>query len=285
MFKSVSKSVSTGQCPYCSQQAFKYVQNDGKQMFLCHHCQRNLPIEKVKNGIFSRKSSASSSHNAIHINFNSLLRLCVLVSDLPDNHPCVQYVRSRGIDSSSYSRLFYTENFSKLAETAGKFAEGDKRLILPFFTEGGDLFALQGRSLDNEGQRYITLVYDGNESRLFGRDKVDTNKPFICVEGPIDSLFVNDCVAMAGSNGLDDKYKELATICLDNEPRNAQIVQKMRKFLDNGNKVVIWPDKVKEKDINDMVLNGIDVNTIIHDNTYYGLAGKITLENWKKVNG
>ena len=107
--------------------------------------------------------------------------------------------------------------------------------------------------------------------------------PFVCVEGPIDSLFLKNCVAMAGSDTLDFKYRTLATICLDNEPRNRQIVQKMSKYLDNGFQIVIWPNKIKEKDINEMVMNGVDVESVLSENVYSGMVGKIELNSWKKV--
>lgn len=90
---------------------------------------------------------------------------------------------------------------------------------------------------------------------------------------------------MAGSDGLSDKYSSNAVLCFDNEPRNKQIVDKVEKYIDKGFKTVVWPDHIKEKDINDMILKGIDVQSVIEQNTYAGLAAKIKFNAWKKVNG
>ena len=272
------------ECPYCSSKSFKYKQTDGRWMFLCHHCQRNLSVEKVKNGNISNSTGSNGDSHKVQINFNSLLDYCSLVGDLPDGHPCKQYVRDRGIDSSCDHNLYFTENFSKICESVGKNVVGDRRLILPFFTEDGHLFAMQGRALEDNVPRYVTVVFDQDEDRLFGRDRVDLTKPYAIVEGPIDSLFLNNSLAMAGVANIATKYKTNAVICLDNEPRNPQIVRRMKKFLEDGFKVVIWPTNITEKDINDMVLRGIDVNTVVSENTYSGLSAKINLNNWMKVN-
>jgi len=47
--------------------------------------------------------------------------------------------------------------------------------------------------------------------------------------------------------------------------------------------IVIWPNDLKEKDINDMILAGIDVKKIIKENTYMGLEAKAKLIGWKRV--
>ena len=126
-------------------------------------------------------------------------------------------------------------------------------------------------------------MFDKEEDKMFGLDKVDITKTFICVEGPIDSLFLKNCIAMAGSDGLSDKYISNAVLCFDNEPRNKQIVDKVERYIDKGFKTVVWPDHIKEKDINDMVLKGVDVQSVVERNTYAGLAAKIKFNAWKKI--
>ena len=283
MFRSVGDNVFVGSCPYCGSESYKYPDGE-KTMFLCHGCQRNMLFEKVINGNISNNTGSNGGSHKVQINFNSLLDYCSLVGDLPDGHPCLQYVRNRGIDSGRFGDLYFTERFGKICESVGKNVVGDRRLILPFFTEEGNLFAMQGRALDDDGPRYVTVVFDKDEDRLFGRDRVDYTKPFTVVEGPIDSLFVNNSLAMAGVANLSSKYAANAVICLDNEPRNPQIVRRMKKFLDDGFKVVIWPKNIAEKDINDMVLKGVDVNSVISRNIFEGLSAKINLNNWMKVN-
>jgi hypothetical protein len=126
-------------------------------------------------------------------------------------------------------------------------------------------------------------MFDKDHDKIFGLDKIDQTDTIIIVEGPIDSLFVKNSLAMAGSDANLNKYLTKSVIALDNEPRNREIVNKMAKYLDNGFKVVIWPETIREKDINDMVLSGIDPNAVIQNNIYSGLTGKIKLNTWKKV--
>ena len=104
------------------------------------------------------------------------------------------------------------------------------------------------------------------------------------VEGPIDSLFLPNCLAMAGSDMAKNKYLNTdMIICLDNEPRNAEIISKYSKFIDRGFKIVIWPDNVRSKDINDMILDNLNPHQIIKENIFQGLQAKIKLDNWKRV--
>jgi hypothetical protein len=107
------------------------------------------------------------------------------------------------------------------------------------------------------------------------------------VEGPIDSLFIDNAVAMAGADGNISGLEHVnnAIFVFDNEPRNAEIVRRMEKVLDKGQKLCIWPKNVVDKDINDMILSGIkpvDLQMMIDMNTYSGLEGKLQLSYWRK---
>ena len=286
MFKKLSDLVQHGDCPYCEKDAFVYTYED-KTMFLCHHCQRHINYDKVKQNAFNNNDDNRINRSNVqsNINYSSILHSCTLLSDLPDIHPCIQYVRSRNIPASAYNELYYCKDFRNIAKYAKIELKSSERLILPFFDENSDLFGLQGRSLDGSEPRYITLMFKEDQEKLFGKHKVDLTKPFYVVEGPIDSLFLKNCIAMAGSDGLSDKYNSNAVLVFDNEPRNKQIVDKVEKYIDKGFKTVIWPDHIKQKDINDMILKGVDVQSIVEQNTYAGLAAKIKFNAWKRVNG
>ena len=286
MFKTISETVMQGLCPYCERDSFVYTYEDEK-VFLCHHCQRHLSYEKVvKNvNIDSNDSRNTGSTNKININYDSILHNCQSLSYLPSDHVCLRYVRSRNIPTGVYSDLYYCDNFAEIASYAEIKLLPSKRLVLPLRNKNGKLFGVQGRALDGSDPRYITLMFNKDEDKLYGQDKVDMTKTFYVVEGPIDSLFLKNCIAMAGSDGLSDKYNSNAVLCFDNEPRNKQIVDKVERYIDKGFKTVVWPDHIKEKDINDMILKGIDVQHIVEHNTYAGLAAKIKFNAWKKVNG
>ena len=275
-----------GDCPYCGKDAFAYTYND-KKMFLCHHCQRHMNYDRVK---FNDESNSSNIRNSrvsvnANINYSTVLHNCEVLADLPDWHKSVRYARSRNIPDSSFTELYYCKDFREVAKFAEVNIGSSERLILPFIDENKDLFGLQGRALDNSEPRYITLMFKEDREKLYGKHKVDLSKPFYVVEGPIDSLFLKNCIAMAGSDGIDDKYNSNAVLVFDNEPRNKQIVDKVEKYIDKGFKTVIWPNHVKEKDINDMILKGVDVQSIVEQNTYAGLAAKIQFNSWKRVNG
>jgi len=279
MFKTISKGVMSGPCPFCNSVAFKYLEIE-RWVFLCHGCQRNYPWDKIE-------SPKKKDRQRPNVNFNSLLQFCTKLSDLPKDHFCLKYVQARKIPKSRYEKLFFTERMGDLASPTEheNIQNGSPYLILPFMNVKGELFGLQGRSLDKEEARlrYLTLIYDKSEDRIFGLDFADTSKPFVVLEGPIDSLFLDNAVAMAGSDGLPLKYMKNAIVCFDNEPRNRFTVAKMRKYLKNGFKIVIWPQKITENDVNDMVLNGREVNSLITENIYEGLHGKIQLDKWNKT--
>ena len=69
----------------------------------------------------------------------------------------------------------------------------------------------------------------------------------------------------------------------DNEPRNREITNRISKTIDAGGSVVIWPDNIDDKDINDMVMSGKDVQSVIESNIYSGLEAKLKFTTWKKI--
>ena len=89
---------------------------------------------------------------------------------------------------------------------------------------------------------------------------------------------------MCGSDVTMDStdYSDLVYV-LDNEPRNKEIVSKYENLINNGNKIVIWPSSVREKDLNDMALSGHDVQSVVESNIYQGLEANLKLNAWKKV--
>ena len=104
------------------------------------------------------------------------------------------------------------------------------------------------------------------------------------VEGPFDSHFLDNSVAMVGAD-LDTRPFGWSNYIwvFDNEPRNREIVNRISKTIDRGEQVVIWPNHILEKDLNDMVLSGHDVQTVIKSNTYVGLEAKLKFNTWKRI--
>ena len=117
-------------------------------------------------------------------------------------------------------------------------------------------------------------------------DRVDTTNVFYVVEGPIDSLFIQNSVAVAQSDLRLPQYKDKAVLVPDNEPRNKEVCRQIDKFIHEDYSVVIWPKGIKEKDINDMILSGItsaEIMGIIHSNTHKGLQAQTVFNSWKRT--
>ena len=168
------------------------------------------------------------------------------------------------------------------------FENGKKdhpRIILPFIDENGEWFGFQGRSYGlNDRMRYITIMLDEDRSKVFGLNTVDFNKTVYVTEGPFDSLFIDNAIAMAGADIdwdlLDGKD---VVFVFDNEKRNKEIVDRMSRAIQKGHEAVIWPTNLKEKDLNDMYLTGHNVQSLVEFNTYEGLEAQVKLTEWKKV--
>jgi len=146
------------------------------------------------------------------------------------------------------------------------------------------LIGFQGRALKSSTTKYITVMLDEEAPKIYGLETIDRKLPIYVVEGPFDSTFVNNSVALCGSDG-DLGYLKGSDLILvyDNEPRNREIVNRIERCIERNQRVVIWPNNIIEKDINDMVLAGHDVMSVLKSNTYSGLEAKVKFNSWKKV--
>ena len=154
--------------------------------------------------------------------------------------------------------------------------------MIPFYDEEGRVFAAQGRAFGDEKPKYLTVKFQ-DKPKIFGLERVDLTQRVYVVEGPIDSLFLNNCLAVAGSDFRDLPPCE-TTIIMDNEPRSKETVNKMEQLIEKDYALVIWPDTITQKDINDMILAGVkDVQKIIINNTFSGLQAKMRLASWKRI--
>jgi hypothetical protein len=222
------------------------------------------------------------------------------ISQLHHNHPAKQYIEGRKIPPEAHSRLYFTVNFCTWINelVPGKFEKTpkyDPRIVIPFFDKKGNVFAVQGRAIsDKQSTRYITIRFDEEHPKVYGIDKVDPNFRVWVLEGPIDSLFILNAVAMAGADislselgRLLNVDKDRLVKVYDNEPRSDQIVKRMRQDVDDGYKVVIWPKSIIEKDVNNMVLKqGLspeNILMIMKKHTYQGLEAQLKLAAWGKV--
>jgi predicted RNA-binding Zn-ribbon protein involved in translation (DUF1610 family) len=196
-----------------------------------------------------------------------------------------EYLEKRKLNPEKF---YFADKFKQWTnsqkQTFDTIGRDECRIIIPMYGKDNNLIGFQGRSLVPNSVKYITVMLDEEAPKIYGLNEVDDKLPVYVVEGPFDSTFVNNSVALCGSDG-DVRCLEGSSIVFvyDNEPRNREIVNRIGKCVSRGERVVIWPSVVLEKDINDMVLAGHNVMDVIKSNTYSGLEAKIKFNNWKKI--
>ena len=221
---------------------------------------------------------------------SSLQRLDKLGRD----HPAVKYVSKRRIPEKFWNKLYFAPRFKQFVNSVEpKFQEPivdeHPRMIIPYFNKHGKCFAFQGRAYGDEQPKYYTIKVGEDVEKIYGLDRVDYGRRVYVVEGPIDSLFLPNAIAVSGSSFDTPTTRQLltnATIVMDNEPRNKDIVRQMSKYIESGFSVVMYPDYVQEKDINDMILAGKtqeEILDLINTNTFSGMEAKLKFADWRKV--
>ena len=196
-----------------------------------------------------------------------------------------EYLSKRGLDPTKF---YFTDKFKEWVNTQKKtfdyIKKDESRIIIPMYDESKTLIGFQGRSLGPNSVKYITVMLNEEAPKIYGLDTIKTEKPIYIVEGPFDSSLIENSVAMCGSD-IDIRtfgWSDYIWV-FDNEPRNREIVNRISKTIDRGDKVVIWPAFIEEKDINDMVQHGHNVSRVLESCTYLGLEAKVKFNIWKKV--
>ena len=214
------------------------------------------------------------------------------IKDLPEDHPARLYCVNRKIPEKYFDKLFLSDKFMTLVNEVKpntyKITKDHPRLIIPFYDTTGKVFAFQGRAFGKEQPKYLTIKLDENKQKVYGLDKVNFQQPIYITEGPIDSLFIDNCLAAGGADlFLKNKIpNENITYIFDNEPRNKEIVKRMYKVIEQDFNVVIWPEDLQLKDVNDMIMSGLtkfELQDIISNNTYSKLSALTKLNYWKKI--
>jgi hypothetical protein len=160
------------------------------------------------------------------------------------------------------------------------------RVVIPFYDRSGKFFAFQGRAFGKEQPKYITIKFDETKEKIYGLDRLDLNKPVMITEGPIDSLFLDNAIALAGADANIKIQPQQCTMIFDNEPRNKEIVKRMINAVGKNYNVAVWPKSLKYKDINDIIISGktsTEIQTLISNNTHCGLAALQQINNWKRI--
>jgi predicted RNA-binding Zn-ribbon protein involved in translation (DUF1610 family) len=305
-FKKVKSGLYNFRCPLCGDSQrnknkargyFYSVKNNTN--FKCHNCGSSLSFNNFLKSFDSvlHQEYTYEKFKEGHTGKNFVVSTPEIISktpvfkdklDLPkasEVPEAKKYLEDRKInpDQFYFAKQFKTwTNTQK--QTFRQTSPDESRIIIPMYDRDKKLIGFQGRSLGPSTNKYITVMISENAPKIYGLDKINSEERVYVVEGPFDSTFVQNCVAMCGSDvDLNSfNWKDYVYV-FDNEPRNKEIVNRISKIIDRGNQVVIWESHIKEKDINDMILSGINVQSVLESNTYKGLEAKLKFTNWKKV--
>ena len=306
-FKRVKANLYNFRCPICGDsQKHKnkargyFYQVKVNTNFKCHNCGASLSfnnflkqidptlhkqytLEKFKEGF-----AGGNNFVVEEPKFNFKKPVFKKTLDLPkasEVKVAREYLENRKLDATKfYFAAKFKEWTNTQKQTFDTIARDESRIIIPMYDEDKTLIGFQGRSLGPNSVKYITVMIKDDAPKIYGLDKIDCQKPIFVIEGPFDATLVENSVAMCGSD-LDLRsfgWSDYIYV-YDNEPRNREIVNRIAKTINRGDKVVIWPTTINQKDINDMVLSGQNIMNVLESNTYSGLKAKIKFNNWKKV--
>ena len=303
-FKKVRDNLFNFRCPYCgdsqksrSKARGYFYRKKNDYFYRCHNCGKGTTFGKVleyldvtlyKEYIMERYKGDAPKTEQPEFNFEApkfkkidpKLENLIPINKLNTWHPARQFVKSRQLPEEFYSDLYLCPKFFEWSKIQSQ--QEHPRLVIPFRDESGEVFAAQGRAFGKEIPKYLTIKFQ-DKPKIFGLDRVDFAKRYYVVEGPLDSMFLNNCLAVAGA---DFRYLPPGdtTIVLDNEPRSIEIIKQMERLIHQEHELVIWPDSITQKDINDMVLAGQrDIKTTIDNNTFSGLEATMKLAAWKRI--
>lgn len=289
-----------------------FFQYKNELRYKCHNCDASLSfgnfLKQLDSSIFSQYSfekyaegnTVRIANTAPELVFEEpkfknpeerlLDQLLDRLDSLPEDNEAVQFCNKRFIPKDKFKQLYFIKNVKDIVQLNDTYKESirteEPRLVLPFYDSNNQLSGVTCRALRGETLRYITVKVKDNVPLLFGINDIDSKKTVYVVEGPIDSLFLDNCIAAGGTSfgkintlGIDtDKL----VLVFDNQPRNKEVCKIIEKNIDLGYNVVIWPQTLDEKDINDMVLAGRNVKQIVSKNTYQGLTAKAKFMAWKR---
>ena len=304
-FKRVKAGLFNFRCPICGDSQKNKSKTRGylyevkaNTNFKCHNCgasmslnnflkkidpviQKQYALEKFKEGHTGRNFVVDEPEFKFEApKFKTKIKLPKAI-EIPR---AAGYLMARKLDPS---RFYYAKHFKKFANSLKPTFDSEKhdedRIIIPLYYEK-NLIGFQGRSIDPSPVKYITVMLDDDAPKIYGLDNIRTDAPVYVTEGPFDSTFIRNAIAMCGADLDISRWGISNPVWIyDNEPRNREITNRISKTIDSGQSVVIWPESIDDKDINDMVMNGLDVQSVIESNTYSGLEAKLKFTTWKKI--
>ena len=304
-FKKVKNDLYNFRCPICGDsqknknKARGYLyQVKNNTNFKCHNCGVNISfnnfLKQIDSVIYKQYTFEKFKEGNTGRNFTVQEPIFQFEKpkfkpklDLPkasENSDANEYLIKRKLNPHNY---YYSEKFKSWTNSLKKVfddtTKDEPRIIIPLFYQN-TLVGFQGRALGPSKIKYITIMLNDDAPKIYGLDDIEKSKTVYITEGPFDSTFICNSIALCGADGDVSKWGIGDCVWIyDNEPRNAEIHRRIEHCISRGDKVVIWPSNIKEKDINEMVLSGLDVQSVIELNTYSGLEAKLKFTTWKKI--
>ena len=304
-FKRVKPNLYNFRCPICGDSQKNKSKTRGYLYavkadinYKCHNCGASMTlsnfIKKIdpnihKQYVFERFKDGKTGKGTVveEPKFDFEIPKFSPKIDLPKastNLHAKKYLDNRKLNPDKF---YYTDNFkawsNSLKRTFDSVKYDEPRIIIPLFYKQ-TLVGFQGRSLGPSKVKYITVMINDEAPKIYGLDTIRKGSPVFVTEGPFDSTFIRNSIAMCGADGDVGKWGVSTPVWVyDNEPRSKEITTRISNTIDRGESVVIWPSNVHEKDINDMVLAGHDVQSIVESNIYKGLKAKLQFNTWKKI--
>ncbi len=219
----------------------------------------------------------------------SVLDGLVRLTDLRKDHPALQYVKKRAIPAEHYDRLFFCSKFHRYAsrfnDSFKNLKDDHPRLILPYFDKENHVFALTARAFGREEKKYIFLQIEEKTNNIYGLWRIDPQKPIIAVEGQIDSLCLDNAIAVGGADYSSEFIRSIKSnliIVPDNDfVRNKQVADSVQKAIDSGYTVSLFPPSFKCKDVNEALQKNFmskeELLALIKNNAKSGAEAKLEL--------
>ena len=304
-FKRVKSNLYNFRCPICGDSKKNKSKTRGylyavkaNTNFKCHNCGASMSLNNFIKEIDStlHKQYTMEKFKSGHTGRNFVNEEPVFKFEAPkfktkiklpkaSEHPRpAGYLTARKLDPENF---YYAKHFKEFANSIKHTFDDtryeEERIIIPLYYKK-NLIGFQGRSIDPNPIKYITVMINDESPKIYGLDNIRTDAPVYVTEGPFDSTFVRNAIAMCGADADVSRWGISNPVWIyDNEPRNREITNRISKTIDSGQSVVIWPESIDDKDINDMVMNGLDVQSVIESNTYSGLEAKLKFTTWKKI--
>jgi predicted RNA-binding Zn-ribbon protein involved in translation (DUF1610 family) len=304
-FKKIKNNLYNFRCPLCGDSQKSKNKSRGylyqvknNTNYKCHNCGVNISfnnfLKKVDSNLHKQYTFEKFRENSTGKNFTveepkfifdkPKFKTTLNLPKAVENSEAKKYLEGRNINPYKF---YYSEKFkswvNSIKYTFDDLTYDEPRIVIPLFYRK-ELIGFQGRTLGSSKIKYITIMLDDDAPKIYGLDEIKKEKPIYVTEGPFDSTFIPNSIALCGADGDVGKWIDGDFVWIyDNEPRNVEIHSRIERCIDNKQKVVIWPSIIKEKDVNEMILSGLNVQDVIRSNTYSGLEAKLKFTTWKKI--